>query len=452
MTNPFLTASQPGRAPNRRDVLRMGGGVASLFAVSGLAGCGDSGTQGAGGATGGGGGGAGGDSVLSWQAIPAYSIQAPDPTRVEFVQEQIEQFEGGSDFTVDAQVSSADITAAMAQLLLQASQGRAPDVAQVDSYIFPRFAEFASPVGAQLEEAGISPNDWFPPFREVMLAGDEIRGMQFTTDVRVLYYRKDLIETPPTSFDEVIEVARRLGDEDLQFFFPAGRGEGAAVTTVWPAYWAAGGEIVQDGGPGFASGSGREALVEVLSFVRRCIDEGVTPQRVSNYGAEDDLAQEVIAGRAGMFLGGNWQVALLQELSGGSFADLWGVAPIPNAAGTDFATTAGGWLWGFFSDDEQTREEAARFIIDGWVSDEGMATWCNIGGYLPPRESVYEAPEYEGNAYTAQFREFLQQIARLRPDDESYPDISAAVQVAISNVASGQEEPEAAVDAALAAL
>ncbi|MDP9392983.1 MAG: extracellular solute-binding protein, partial [Actinomycetota bacterium] len=347
---------------------------------------------------------------------------------------------------------SADIAAAMAQLLQQASQGRAPDVAQVDSYIFPRFAKYASPVGAQLEEAGLALDDWFPPFREVMAAGGDVRGLQFTTDVRVLYYRKDMIDTPPTTFDEVIETGRRLRERDLQFFFPAGRGEGAVATTVWPAYWPSGAEIVQDGAPGFADGAGRDALVQVLEFVRRCIDEGITPQRVSTYGAEDDVAQEVVAGRAGMFLGGNWQVALLQQLSGGKFADEWGVAPIPNASGADFATTAGGWLWGFFSKDEQVREEAARFIVDGWVSDEGMAGWCNVGGYLPPRASVFDVPAYKGNPFTPQFREFLQSHARLRPGVENYADISAAVQVALSNVASGQEKPAAAADAARAAV
>jgi multiple sugar transport system substrate-binding protein len=446
MAKPTPSPFSRALPPSRRDFLRWSGGLAGALALPGLAGCGNSGSQG------GGGGGGGGSSTLSWQAIPSYSIQAPDPARVEFVKEQISNFEADSDLTVDAQVSSSDINAAMAQLLQQASQGRAPDVAQVDSFIFPRFTEFAAPIAAQLEEADLALDDWFPPFREVMNSGGDVRGVQFTTDVRVLYYRKDLIDTPPTSFDEVIEVAKGLQGQDLQFLLPAGRGEGAVATSVWPAYWAAGGEIVQDGSPGFADGAGRDALLGVLSFVRRCIDEGVTPQRVSNYGAEDDLAQEVVAGRAGMFLGGNWQVAMLQELSGGNFSDQWGVAPIPNASGSGFATTAGGWMWGFFTEDEAVREEAARFIIDGWVSDEGMANWCNIGGYLPPRESVFDLPSYKGNEFTPQFREILQQYSRLRPSDESYPGISSAVQVALSNVASGQREPEAAVDEALASL
>jgi multiple sugar transport system substrate-binding protein len=449
MTKPLprRTPASP-QALRRRDFLRLSGGAAGLLVLPGLAACGDSGSG-----TGGGGGEGDGAPSLSWQAIPSYSIQAPDPARVEYVQEQISAFEGDSDATVDAQVSSSDIAAAMAQLLLAASEGRAPDVAQVDSYIFPRFLEHAVPVTDRLQEAGLALDDWFPPFREVMADGSDVKGLQFTTDVRVLYYRKDLVDAPPTTFDEVIEVARQLQQQDLQFFFPAGRGEGAAVTTVWPAYWAAGAEIVQDGQPGFADGAGRDALVEVLAFVQRCIREGITPQRVSTYGSEDDLNQEIIAGRAGMFLGGNWQVAQLQEVAaGGDFASQWGVAPIPNAGGTDFATTAGGWLWGFFSEDQQVRDAAAQFIMQGWVSNAGMAGWCNVGGYLPPRESVYDDPAYEGNAFTPQFREFLQNFARQRPDEESYPDISGAVQVALSNVASGQEEPAAAVDAALAAL
>jgi multiple sugar transport system substrate-binding protein len=50
--------------------------------------------------------------------------------------------------------------------------------------------------------------------------------LQFTTDVRVMYYRKDLLPEPPSSWDEVLEVGRDLKDEGLSpNLFPAGRDE-----------------------------------------------------------------------------------------------------------------------------------------------------------------------------------------------------------------------------------
>jgi multiple sugar transport system substrate-binding protein len=50
--------------------------------------------------------------------------------------------------------------------------------------------------------------------------------LQFTTDVRVLYYRKDLVPEPLASWGEVLEVGWDLKDEGLSpYLFPAGRDE-----------------------------------------------------------------------------------------------------------------------------------------------------------------------------------------------------------------------------------
>lgn len=421
---------------SRRHLLRLGGGAAGLAA---LAACGDSGQMASG-------------KTVTWQAIPPYSTQATTSAVVEYVNKQISSFEDSSGYTIEEEVSSSDITAAMAKLLQQANQGRAPDVGQVDSYIFPRFYSHAQPVDSSLQQAGLSADDWFPPFREIMTGGGPAKGMQFTTDVRVLYYRKDLVDTPPATWDEVIATGKKMKQQGKQFFFPAGRGEGAVNTTLWPMYWATGHKIIENGELGFASGQGRQEMLDCLAFVQRCIAEGITPKRVSTYGLEDDLAQEVVSGRAGMFLGGNWQVEVLSELSGQDFAKNWGVAPVPNQTGETFATSAGGWLWSFFAEKQAARDAAVKFIVDGWVGDEGMAGWCNVGGYLPPRESVFDHPAYKGNAFTPTFREHLSKYAQVRPPDKNYQDVSTALQVALSNVSSGQRGPEAALDEAIKKL
>ena len=86
----------------------------------------------------------------------------------------------------------------MAKLVQQASQGRAPDIAQVDGYIFGRIANQAKPLTGQMKAAGLSLDDWFPSVQPNMTGdGDTVRALQFTTDVRVLYYRKDLVPNAP---------------------------------------------------------------------------------------------------------------------------------------------------------------------------------------------------------------------------------------------------------------
>jgi multiple sugar transport system substrate-binding protein len=81
-----------------------------------------------------------------------------------------------------------------------------------------------------------------------------------------------------------------------------------------------------------------------------------------------------------------------------------------------------------------------------------MASWCSIGGYLPPRKSVYDHPTYEQNPFTPQFREHLEKYARTRPAARDYQQVSNALRVALSNVSSGSTNATQALDEALTAI
>lgn len=431
----MTTHAADRRVVSRRRLLQLGaGGAAAAFLPS----CGSDGTE--------------NPSTISWQAIPSYSLQGTDPKRVAYLRQQLSAFEGDSAYRVDPQVSSADTAAAMAKLLLQSSQGRAPDVAQADGYIFGRMAPYARPLTDHLTRSGLRLDDWFPSLRPVMIGADSVvRGLQFTTDVRVLYYRRDLVRSPPRTWDELIAVVRPLARRGHYFLFPGGRSEGAVTTTVWPQYWAQGSDLFDPSGkPAFTSGAGYDSMRAALGVVDRCVKEGVSPARVATFGKEDDENSDIVAGRVAMFLGGNWQAAALNNLvKNEDFFTTWGVAPIPSLSGEDPVTSAGGWVWAAFTDDQAKADAAMDWVTRTYVSDAGMAAWCTAGGYLPPRQSVYDQPQYKQNPFTPTFREHLAAFAKTRPGDRKYLDVSNNLQIALSSVASGDSSPEAALDDAL---
>lgn len=390
-----------------------------------------------------------------WQAIPEYSLQAPSAARIDYVRRHLERFGRATGWRVLPEVASSDIDAAMAKLLLQASQGRAPEIAQVDSYVFPRFHRYANDLTGTLRRAGLRLDDWYPQFLDVMDAGTaQPRALQFNTDVRVLFYRKDLVPRPPASWDEVFSIGRRNAARGKYFLFCGSRSEDSVNTALWPQYWSQGGRILNpDGSPGFAEGRNRQAMIDSLAYLRRLITEGITPQRISTLEGDDDVNPDVVAGRVAMFLGGSWQGADLQRLiTDGDFARDWGAAPIPSRTGDNHTCVAGGWTWASFADDPETARQGLDFVIDSFVGDEGMAEWCTLGGYLPCRKSIYDHPAYRGDAFTAVFRDHLDRYARVRPLRREYQQVSAAMQVALSSVTSLSSEPEAAVDAALAQI
>ena len=425
------------QALSRGEFLKLGG--AGLAGATLLSGCG-------------GGGQASGPSI-KWQAIPTYSTeQNTDQARVDYLEEAISSWEEDGDFTIKPLVSSSDITAANARLLEQASQGRAPDIAMVDSYLFPRFYDFVKPIQDDLGD--LSADDWFPFARNLMTGGGPVKGMQFTTDIRVMFYRKDLIDNPPASWDEVLEVGRGLGGDLDPFLFPAGRDEGTMTTTLLPFFWSQGGELTDDAGnPTFGEGSGREAMLKALGFIQECVQSGITPKRVTEYGLETDLDGDIASGKVGMFLGGNFQVSSLQEILGEEeFTSKWEVAPIPSESGDGFASTAGGQMWGVFTENKKKQRAGVDFLKAVFVGDGGMAEWCNVGGYLPPRQSVFEVSAYKGNQYTDTFRQHLDEYARSRPSAESYQKISTALQVAVAQVVSDEASPEQALKTAVGSV
>jgi multiple sugar transport system substrate-binding protein len=393
--------------------------------------------------------GGGDNKTVEVVAHPAYSLNSSDPKRVTYLKNQIETFESNNEnVEVKMNALSSNIPEAMAKLLEQASQGRASDVAQIDSYILPRYYDHLQPLDSYLEELEIPVDGFFPFAQEVMKGKDgKVYGLQFTTDVRVLYYRKDLVSNAPQTWAEVLSAGKKLKEQGYSFLYPGGRGEGTTVTTVLPFFWGQGGKLVnEESTPVFGEGKNREAMLDVLSFLEQTVESGITPKRVSTYGAEADLNSEVATGKVAMFLGGNWQASQIKNILGEEEFKKWAVAPIPHEEGGQFATTAGGWAWGVFAKDKEKQKAAVDYLVQSFVGKEGMAQWSNIGGYLPTRKSVYETETYEGNKFTNTFREHLDQYAKMRPSSEAYPEISAQLQIAASSVVSGSKSPEQALN------
>lgn len=389
---------------------------------------------------------------VSWQAIPSYSLQTTDSKRSSYLHAQLAEFQRTAPLPLDPVVASADSTAAMAKLLLQASQHRAPDVGQVDVYIFGRMAPFAQPLARQMAAAGLRLDDWAPSLRQVMTgSGTEVKALQFTTDVRVLYYRRDLVPKPPASWDELISIAGPLARNGHFVLFPGGRSEGAVTTSLWPQLWSQGGELFDAAGnPAFQSGAGYDAMLSGLGVIERLVRSGVSPTRVATFGSEDDEDTDIVAGRVAMFVGGSWQAAALNNsLPHKDFFTTWGVAPIPTISGENPVTSAGGWVWAGFTDDQTHLDVGMDWVIRTFVSDAGMAAWCTAGGYLPPRLSIYDHPNYRQNPFTPTFRRHLADYGRTRPADRGYLDVSTNMQVALSSVASGAATARQALDQAL---
>jgi len=341
-----------------------------------------------------------------------------------------------------------------AKLLLAAAAGRLPDIASVDSFWMPLF----------LERGDVQPLDpyWpaddradFLPFTISTLSDRQghVYGMWHGTDCRVLYYRTDLVPTPPRSWDELLAIASRISREKhiAGYLYNAGRWE-ATVFDHLPMFWAQGGNLVDDdGNPIFGLPPNRDRMIKLMRFLRATIDTGASPSSVLANNDYQQLSSAAVSGDVAMFLGGSWQLRELEfALPPDEFAK-WAIADIPQADPATESTGTGGWVWVTFTHDP-VKQKAATELLRFIESPENVARISIPTRQLPVRRSVYrDFPVFRENKWYAQFGRMLVH-GRARPAVAIYPAISEQLQLAVGAVVSGAKSPESAVDDAFHAV
>jgi multiple sugar transport system substrate-binding protein len=339
-----------------------------------------------------------------------------------------------------------------AKLQLAAAADRLPDVASIDSFWMPLLADRVQPLDPYWPADDRAD---FLPFTIQTLSdrAGHVDGLWHETDCRVLFYRKDLVPTPPRTWDELLAVAPRVARERRisGYLYNGGRWE-ATVFDHLAMFWAQGGELVDAAGrPVFAEGANRTAMLRLFTFLRETIRTGASPPSVLGINDYQQLTGSAVAGDVAMFLGGNWQLKDLQTgLPPEEFAR-WDIAPIPQADASTRSTGTGGWVWVVFARDP-ARQRAAVEFIRAVEAPAHAARISEATGHLPVRRSVYrDFPIFSRDRWYRRFGEMLAD-GHARPTVPIYPAISQHLQLAIGSVIAGKSTPDAALDEAARAV
>jgi multiple sugar transport system substrate-binding protein len=337
-------------------------------------------------------------------------------------------------------------------LVLDASQGNPPDGSTIDSSWVADFYEYLQPLNDYVDDV----DDFFPFVREATVRDGDLLAAWKYTGCRCLYYRQDLIDRygdgdPPRTWEDLLGLGQDIADgEDITpFMFRSEPFDNL------PYFWGQGGELVDDeGAPVLDEDGNRQAMVNVLSFVRDLVETGVTPQRVANISDVEDLPREGRNDQLAMFIGNN-------DLIERSFKNVveddswqrWQVAQIPMKEPDQFATGVGGWTEGTFLEGDDGKAAAMKDFISKFVEPDAMARYCAATNFLPTRGSAYDSEFYGDDAieYQDTFRELLEDGVA-RPAVPIYSTIADEYGNSIERVVTGQADPEDAVDRMIAAV
>jgi len=350
---------------------------------------------------------------------------------------------------IEVTAESVNIQDAMAKIMVQASSGNAPDLAALDSFTVSSYYKYLQPVDDVMATNNLKIDSWFPFAQKVMKPDSKTLAMWYNTDVRVLYYQKSLFPTVPTNWDDLITQMTALHKSGgYMFEYPAGQNETTSCD-IWPWFWAQGGKIVDDSGkPVFNEGSNATDMLNTFNFIKKTVDIGITPTRVTTYMTDGDMSQDIAGGKVAAFVGGSWLATQLPAVLGKDVFDkTYAIANIPEVSGSTSTTCSGGWTYGVFTKDSTKRKLAAQFAIDTFISDAGMDGYNEASGNLPVRPDVYTKYNFfKSNSTVQQFSKALE-TSTVRPNAPIYNYLSTQFQVALANVIDGKSTPQAALDA-----
>lgn len=219
-------------------------------------------------------------------------------------------------------------------------------VAFVDAW-GPNIYEFLYPLNDFVDEAGIDWNDYGPAYQGASTGNsDTIYGLPLRGHPQMLFYRQDVFEElgleVPTTWQEVSAVSQAIVESDMEID-PIAMYYGINVDQNlfgWYSHlWGAGADIFDENWePAFNTEAGVAATEQYLSYLR----DGYTAEASVAWN-EQEANEELVQGRAAMFVGWWWMASRMTNAELPEVADNAGFAPAPGWEGG--STTSYGYLW-----------------------------------------------------------------------------------------------------------
>ncbi len=334
------------------------------------------------------------------------------------------------------------------QLYVQWLNARAtdPDILQVDAIWTPEFA--AAGWILPLDRYASDTADFFPVTIDANRWDGRLFAMPWFVDVGMLYWRTDLFDRAPATWDALDREVRRAiagGSPRYGLVWQGARYEG--LVTVFLEYLGSfGGRILDGGRVTVAEAPG----VRALTLMRDQIRTGVVPGRVLTWH-EEEPRFAFQNGEAAMMR--NWPYAAgpMGDTAESRVAGRFAVAPMPAGPGGHPTAAFGGAQLAINAFSPEA--EAAWLVIEYLTGPERMLERAQVVGQFPTRVKIYDDPALADalEIPPAQAREVIE-AAVPRPVTPVYTQLSEILQIQLHRALSRQAEPGDALARAAAAM
>jgi len=335
--------------------------------------------------------------------------------------------EDNEGLTVDVQAIPWD--SAHDKLLTAVASGNGPDVIQLGTTWVPEFAG----AGALLDLSEymddypeFNPENYFEGSRTTMEYNNEIVGIPWYVDTRVLFYREDILkevgyDEAPKTWDELKDVASLLANRgDKQYGLDIDQND---QITPFIFAWQNGYEAdLENNNLNFDS----PEFVEAMEFYHSFFAEGY-----SQVQQGEDIIQAFANGAKPMFFSGPWMVNILND----QVPDIegrWATSVMPGKETR--ASSMGGSVFSIFHTSKNV-DNALKFV-SYMNTVETQLEWLKVSNTLPSRTEAWEDQVLQNDPMYSVFGEQLK-FARPGIQTENFERISQELLSSIERVNAG---------------
>jgi multiple sugar transport system substrate-binding protein len=274
----------------------------------------------------------------------------------------------------------------------------------------------------------------------------EILGIPFWGSITGMYYRTDLLEEygfdPPETYDDMIRIADTITadrPELTAFTWPGAKDE--EVVMAFSDFLHGFGGSYRDESGEYAFDS--EDAVEALSFMKRLIDEGYSPQETTAWRREESQ-RRFVEGEAIFAWSGSDLVVWLDDPERSSVAGNWEFTTTPAQPDGEAVSISGGFAFGMnpHSDSPAAAERVLEVIASEAVQKGFALAWGPVQYY----DGLYEQQDVlEANPNADKITAVLGS-AISRPPSTSYTELSSILQEEIHTALTGGKTPREALE------
>lgn len=257
-------------------------------------------------------------------------------------------------------------------------------------------------------------------------------------DVALLFYRKDLVNNPPKTWDELYQAAEKdkgKGGTKFGYVMQAKQYEGLVCNAL---------EFIASYGGNFVDKNGNVVIdspqaIKGLSEMVKFVNSDFVPKNITTF-TEPESATAFVNGQSVFIRNWTYNYALANDKKQSKIVGKVGISPLPKGD-AKAVSTLGGWDTAIskYSKHPQQAWEFLKFV----AGKQGEKIDAIVGGHAPSVKSLYsdkdvlKAYPYFGNPG------FVKGIntAVSRPVVPNYPQISQIIQNHVSKAITKQETP-----------